>query len=217
MDLNGTPPFAVSGFGASTIQGIVEEGYPVGYLRGAKAIFDAEGKITEIQQLQYLGKPTPDKFGSFGVTLGLGSRVTVTTSGDYQFGAQQQSFDRAFRFLYGVEGTEGYLPAAAVEQYGTRAAVWQLAMNQWVENTDYVAVRALTVDYRLDERFVPRLARDARVSFSVQNPWRWASSNWDPETDLATAGDQGGAAIGGYNYATDSAPRTYLLTLRFGF
>ena len=217
VDLNGTPPFAVSGFGASTVQGIVEEGYPVGYLRGAKAIFDEAGKIVEIQQLQYLGKPTPDRFGSFGVTLGLGSRLTLSTSGDYQFGAQQQSFDRAFRFLYGVEGTEDYLPAAAVEQYGTRAAVWQLAMNRWVENTDYVALRAFTVDYRLEERFLPRLARDARVAFSVQNPWRWASSNWDPETDLATAGDQGGAAIGGYNYATDSAPRTYLLTLRFGF
>ena len=64
---------------------------------------------------------------------------------------------------------------------------------------------------------LPRLAQDARVSFSVSNPWRWASSHWDPETDLATAGEQGGATIGGYNYATDSAPRTYLLTLRFGF
>ena len=73
------------------------------------------------------------------------------------------------------------------------------------------------MDYRLAERFLPPLARDARVSFSVSNPWRWTSSHWDPETDLATASDQGGAAIGGYNYATDSAPRTYLLTLRFGF
>ena len=48
-------------------------------------------------------------------------------------------------------------------------------------------------------------------------PWRWASSTWDPETDLATAGEQGGASVGGYNYSTDSAPRSFLLTLRFGF
>ena len=62
-----------------------------------------------------------------------------------------------------------------------------------------------------------RLATDARVSFSISNPFRWAASRWDPETDLSTAADQGAAAVGGYNYATDSAPRTYLLTLRFGF
>ena len=216
-NLNGAPPFAVSGFGASTVQGIVEEGYPLGYLRGNKAIFDATGKIVDIQQLQYLGKPAPDKFGSFGAMLGIGSRVTLSTSADYQFGAQQQSFDRAFRFLYGVDGTDDYIPAAAVEQYKSRSAVWLLAMNRWVENTDYVAIRTLTVDYRLNERFLPGTATSARIAFSVTNPWRWTSSHWDPETDLATAGDQGGAALGGYNYATDSAPRTFLLTLRFGF
>lgn len=217
IDLGGVPPFAVSGFGASTVQGIVEEGYPVGYLRGAKAVFDAEGKVVEVKPLQYLGKPTPDNFGSFGATLGIGTRLTISTSGDYQFGAQQQSFDRAFRFLYGVPGTEDYVPAAAVTQYGSRAATWLQVMNLWVEDTDYVSLRTLTVDYRVDQRLLPRVARDARVSFSVSNPWRWTSSHWDPETDLATASEQGGAAIGGYNYATDSAPRTYLLTLRFGF
>ncbi|MBC7673037.1 MAG: hypothetical protein H7247_11505, partial [Polaromonas sp.] len=217
LDLHGTAPFAISGYGASTVQGIVEEGYPVGYLRGANAIFGPDGKIIEIKQLQYLGKPTPDKFGSFGATLGLGSRLTLSTSADYQFGAQQQSFDRAFRFLNGVAGTADYVPAAAVTQYGTRAAVWQLVMNQWVENTDYVAIRTLTVDYKLGDRYLPRLVQGARVSFSVSNPRRWASSHWDPETDLATASEQGGAAIGGYNYATDSSPRTFLFTFRRGF
>src|SRR5690606_3599690 len=123
---------------------IVQEGYPIGYLRGNKAIFDESGRIVEIKQLEYLGKPTPDKFGSFGASLGLGSRLTLSSSADYQFGAQQQSFDRAFRFLYGVDGTDDYVPAAAVEQYKTRSAVWQLVMNQWVENTDYVAIRTIT-------------------------------------------------------------------------
>lgn len=216
-DLKGTPPFAISGYSASTVQGIVEEGYPVGYLRGSKAIFGPDGKVVEIQQLAYLGKPSPDKFGSFGANLGIGQRVNISTSADYQFGAQQQSFDRGFRFLYGVEGTDDYVPAAAVEQYGSRAAIWQLVMNKWVENTDYVAIRTITVDYKLPERFLSGVARDGRVAFSVTNPWRWAASHWDPETDLATASEQGGAAVGGYNYATDSAPRTYLLTFRFGF
>lgn len=216
-DLGGIPPFAVSGFGANTVQGMVAEGYPVGYLRGNKATFDAEGKIVNIEQLAYLGKPTPDKFGSFGATLGIGSRLTLSSNADYQFGAQQQSWDRAFRFLYGIPGAQSYFPAAAVEQYGGAASVWQLAMNQWVENTDYVAIRTITVDYKLPERFLPPIATNARVAFSITNPWRWTATDWDPETDLATATEQGGATLGGYNYATDSAPRTYLLTLRFGF
>ncbi len=216
VDLQGTPPFAISGFGANTVQGIVEEGFPIGYLRGNKAVFDANGNITEVLRLQYLGKPTPDRFGSFGGTLGLGERFTLSMGGDYQTGAQQQSFDRAFRFLNGVKGTEGYVPAAAVTQFVTRAAVWQQVMNLWVENTDYVTLRTITADYRISPRLLRGLATDARVGFSVTNPWRWTSSNWDPETDLATAGAQGGAAVGGYNYATDSSPRSFILTFRFG-
>jgi len=218
LRLNGTPPFGISGFGASTVQGVVQEGFPVGYLRGPMAIFDATGRITEVKQLQYLGKPTPDKFGSFSANLGIGKRITVGASGSYQFGAQAHSFDREFRYLYGVKGTENELPAAALAQYNNdRSAIWLLAVNKFVENTDYVALQVLTVDYRVDPRFLPRQAKDMKIAFSVANPWKWASSSFDPETDISSAGEQGGAALGGYNYATDSNPRTFLLTLRFGF
>lgn len=220
MKLGGTPPFAISGYGASTVQGMVQEGYPVGFLRGANAIFDATGKITEIKQLAYLGKPMADKFGSFGTQLGIGSRFTLSMNADYQFGGQTQSFDRAFRYLYGVTGTAGYVPAAALAQApynGSRAAIWQQVMNLWVENSDYVSLRTITADYRVPEKFLPRGAKDMRMSFSVTNPFRWAASSFDPETDLSSALTQGGAAVGGYNYATESSPRSFLLTLRFGF
>jgi hypothetical protein len=117
-----------------------------------------------------------------------------------------------------VKGTEDYVPAAALAQYGgSRSAIWQQVMNLWVENTDYVSIRTITATYNLNSRFLPRLAKDARVGFSVTNPWRWTSSTWDPETDLSSASSQGGVATGGYNYATDSAPRTFLLTFRLGF
>jgi outer membrane receptor protein involved in Fe transport len=220
MKLGGTPPFAISGYGASTVQGMVQEGYPVGFLRGANAIFDATGKITEIKQLAYLGKPMPDKFGSFGAQLGIGSRFTLSMSADYQFGGQTQSFDRAFRYLYGVAGTDGYVPAAALAQApynGSRAAIWQQVMNLWVEKSDYVSVRTITADYRVPGKFLPSVAKDMRMSFSVTNPYRWAASSFDPETDLSSALTQGGAAVGGYNYATESSPRSFILTLRFGF
>ncbi|WP_337171867.1 TonB-dependent receptor [Gemmatimonas aurantiaca] len=219
-NLGGTPPFGISGYGASTVQGMVQEGYPVGFLRGAKAIFNADGSIKEIQELAYLGKPMPDKFGSFGAQIGIGSRLTISTSADYQFGAQAQSFDKAFRYLYGVPGTDGYVPAAALAQApynGSRASIWQRVMNLWVENTDYVAFRTVTIDYRLPEKLLPRGTKDTRASLSIVNPWRWASSSFDPETDLSSATTQGAAAVGGFNYATDGNPRSFLLTLRFGF
>lgn len=162
----------------------------------------------------------PDKFGNFGAQLGIGSRFNVSASADYQFGAQAQSFDKAFRYLYGVPRTENYVPAAALAQApynGSRAAIWQQTMNLWVENTDYVALRSISADYRIPENFLPRGAKDMRASFTVVNPWRWASSSFDPETDLSSATTQGGAAVGGFNYATDGNPRSFLLTLRFGF
>mgnify|MGYP003345928676 CR=1 FL=1 len=45
-------------------------------------------------------------------------------------------------------------PAAAVAQApynGSRAAIWQQTMNLWVENTDYVAFRSLSADYRVPD------------------------------------------------------------------
>jgi hypothetical protein len=161
-----------------------------------------------------------DEFGSFGAQLGIGSRFTLSMSADYQFGGQTQSFDRAFRYLYGVAGTDGYVPAAALAQApynGSRAAIWQQVMNLWVEKSDYVSVRTITADYRVPSKFLPSLAKDMRMSFSVTNPYRWAASSFDPETDLSSALTQGGAAVGGYNYATESSPRSFILTLRFGF
>ncbi len=218
--LGGTPPFAISGFGAATVQGMVQEGFPVGFLRGNRAIFDASGRIVTIERLASLGKPTPDKFGNFGSQIGVGSRVTLSASADYQFGAQAQSFDRAFRYLNNVAGTENYVPPAALAAApynGSRAAIWQQVMNLWVENTDYVALRTLSADYRVPAKFLGAGVNDLRVALTVTNPWRWASSTFDPETDLSSAQSQGAAAVGGFNYATEGNPRSYLLTLRFGF
>jgi outer membrane receptor protein involved in Fe transport len=220
VKMGGTAPFAISGYSASTVQGVVQEGYQVGYLRGLKAEFGADGKITAIKPLSFLGNPTADKFGSFGAQMGIGSRFNFLMSADYQFGAQTHSFDRGFRYLYGLAGTENYVPAAALAQApynGNRALIWSQVQNLWIQNTDYVAIRNLTADYRMPEKLLPRGAKDLRVAFSIANPWRWTASTFDPETDFSSTSVQGGAAVGGFNYATDSSPRTFLLTLRFGF
>jgi hypothetical protein len=219
VDMRGTPPFAIGGLSAGSAQNIVEEGFPVGYLRGSKGVFDASGKVTFVPN-SYLGNPTADKFGSYSALLSVGKRFTFGADGDYQFGAQAVSFDRGFRFLYGVKGTEKDVPAAALAQFNNnRAAMWLNMMNVFTENTDYVVLRHLTVDYLVPPRLIPSRVRvrDAKVQFSVTNPFIWAASSFDPEITLSGATEQGGPAVGGFNYSTESRPRTYMITLRFGF
>ena len=156
---------------------------------------------------------------TFPDPLAVGSHWTFDADGGYQFGAENSSFDKGFRYLYGVAGTENDIPQAALAQYnGVRANIWLLAGNAFIEKTDFVALRHLSVDYRVtDQRFLPPGTKDMRIAFSVTNPFEWAASDFDPQVDLSSAMTQGGAAVGGINYSTDSAPRTFLLTFRFGF
>ncbi|HSJ10582.1 MAG TPA: TonB-dependent receptor [Longimicrobiales bacterium] len=218
LDAGGSPPFALSGLSANTIQGVVAEGMPVGFLRGRKAIFGPDGRIVETIPLQYLGKPHPDKFGNMSATLAIRNNLTLSADGDYQFGASAHSFDRHFRFLYGIKGTENDLPTAALEQYNNvRSAIWLECFNCFIEDTDYVKLRSLTVEYRLPERFIPRPFLNARLGLSATNVVGWAKSTFDPEVDLSGAATQGAAAVGGFNYSTDSAAKSYMLTLRLGF
>ena len=215
-ETGGTPVFNLGGLSERTIQAVVEQGQPVGYLRGARTLFNADGTIQETQFLQYLGKPHPDRFGAMSVQLQLGSRLTLGLDGDYQFGAASHSFDRHFRFLYGLPETA--IPEAAIAQRGNnRNNIWLDVFDRFVESTDYVKLRTLTVDYRLPSRLVPRGANSARLGLAIANPWAWSASTFDPEVDLSGAIGQNAAAVGGFNYSTDSAARSFLFTFGIGF
>ena len=215
VETGGTPVFNLGGLSERTIQAVVEAGQPVGYLRGARTLFNPDGTIRETKYLQYLGKPHPDAFGAFSAQLQVGSSLTLSADADYQFGASSHSFDRHFRFQYGLPET--IVPQAAIDQRGSRANIWLDVFDLFVEKTDYVKMRTLSLDYRLPERFVPRGARSARIGFSVTNPWAWSASSFDPEVDLSGAMTQGAAAVGGFNYSTDSAARSFLLSFGLGF
>lgn len=215
LSTGGTPVFNLGGLSERTIQAVVEEGFPVGYLRGPTAYFNPDGTVREVDYLSYLGKPHPDQFGSFGATVNIGSGLTLSATGDYQFGAQAHSFDRHFRFNYGLPGDN--VPAAAVEAAGGPAGIWLDVFNLFVEDTDFVKLRTLGADYRLPATWTPRGMRDLRVGFQVVNPWGWTTSTFDPETDLSGAIGQGGASVGGFNYSTDTHPRSFLFTFGAGF
>jgi len=215
VDAGGTPVFNLGGMSARTIQAVVEEGFPVGYLRGTKAHFNPDGTLDRVEQLAYLGKPHPDYFGSFSAGLQLGSRLSVSASGDYQFGAQAHSFDRHFRFQYGLPGDN--VPKAAVEAAGGPTGIWLDVFNLFVEDTDYVKLRNVSVDYRIPSRILPLGIRDAHVGFAVTNVLGWAASTFDPEVDLSGGMSQNAAAVGGFNYSTDSMPRSFIVTFGVGF
>ena len=209
-----TPVFNLGGLSERTIQAVVEAGQPVGYLRGSKATFNADGTLQKVELLQYLGKPHPDTFGSMSAQLRLGSRFTVNVDGDYQFGASSHSFDRHFRFQYGLPET--IVPEAAVKAAGGPTGIWLDVFNLFVEKTDYVKLRNLSVEYRLPERLVPRGASSAHQLRGQQSADLGHLQLRSRSGPLGAIG-QGAAAVGGFNYSTDSAARSFLLSIGLGF
>ena len=115
--------------------------------------------------------------------------------------------------------TEGLVPARSV----TLAALGVPGYNffnlagAWVENTDFLKVRQISVSYdvpvRLVERFGSGVIRGFQVQASVSNPFNFASSNFDPEITGAGANSQNGVNVGGFGFGTESPARRFLLTV----
>lgn len=216
VDSGGSPVFQISGFSSSTVQTVVKEGWPVGALRGTKSTLNPDGTIASTQLLQYLGSPLPDQFGSLGLEVSVGDFLSFNASADWQRGAQLHSFNRQFRYLYGIDDPE--LPDALLEQNpGPIRGNWLDLTNFFVEDTDYLRFRTISATYTLPASFASSFARGMDFTLSVHNPIGWWSSSFDPESDHSGAASQGAASVGGFNYASDPAPRTILGTLRVRF
>jgi outer membrane receptor protein involved in Fe transport len=215
-DDGGSPVFALSGFSSSTVQTVVEEGRPVGSIRGTAATLNPDGTIAETQLLQYLGTPLPDRFGSLGLEVTVGDNLRFNADADWQTGAQMHSFNRQFRYLYGIDDPE--LPDALLEQNpGPFRTNWLNLTNFFVEDTDYLRFRNIAVNYTLPQGALGTWADGIDVGLSVRNPIGWWTSSFDPESDHSGAASQGAASVGGFNYASDPAPRTFLTSVRVRF
>lgn len=215
-DAGGSPVFGISGFSSSTVQTVVQEGWPVGALRGTSSTLNADGSIAETQLLQYLGKPLPDKFGSLGFEVTVGDNLRFNADADWQTGAQLHSFNRQFRYLYGIDDPE--LPDALLTANpGPIRGNWLNLTNFFVEDTDYLRFRNIAVNYILPRGTLASWSDGIELGFSVQNPIGWWSSSFDPESDHSGAASQGAASVGGFNYASDPTPRTFLATVRVRF
>lgn len=211
VSTGGAVPFGVGGFSARTIQNIVEEGKPLGYLRGSRAVVNADGSLNRVDYLQDLGASVPNLFGNFDLQLSW-RQLNLTISGDYQAGSYVHSFDRQFRFARGVKDPD--VPEKALEGI-TQAISWLDFTNYFVEKADFLKIRNISLDYTF--AFNSKAIRSLNVGLHLYNPLAFTASKVDPEAVLSGALTQGGVAAGGLNYATFSSPRQYVVSATIAF
>jgi TonB-dependent starch-binding outer membrane protein SusC len=215
-DAGGSPTFGLSGFSSSTVESVVQEGWPVGALRGSVGTLGPDGTITNVELLQYLGKPLPDQFGSLGLEVTAGASLRFNVDADWQRGAQLHSFDRQFRYLYNIP--DPILPQSVQDRYAAnQRSNWLNLTNFFVEDTDYLLIRNVSASYILPQSLVGGFSRGVDLTLQMQNPYGWWTSSFNPETDHSGAATQGGATVGGFNYGSDPAPRTLLASVRVRF
>ncbi|MEN7548397.1 TonB-dependent receptor [Rapidithrix thailandica] len=212
-DAGGAAPFNINGFSPRTIQTVVEEGQPVGYLRGNKGTFSSEGVMTGTEAQANLGTTLPDLFGNLGVDIQF-KRLSVFANADYQAGAYAHSFDRQFRFNYQVSN-EG-IPQAEIDANGRKN--WLNFTDRFVEKTDFLKVRIIGANYTFPKTVLGNYFEQVNLGVSVTNPFNFTSSSFDPEVSQS-GGSQGqnGASTGGIAYGVVSSPRQFIATLKVSF
>lgn len=201
----GAPEFGVGGF--TFLGTFVKEGLPLGYLRGSRPVFDAEGKVISVERNAFLGDTNPDGYGTFGLNFSW-KRLSFFASADYQYGAQAAALDDVLRFFNGVID-EDRIPLAAQSTNFTDLA------GVWIEDTDFIKVRNIGLAYNFNVANM-RL-RKLEIGFNMRNPIVWGTATFDPEITGAGITAQDGFASGGFGYGTESVPKEFLLSLRLGF
>ena len=219
VDSGAAPEFVLGGF--TFLGSWVSEGQPVGYFRGDQPTYDEDGFVESIETNTVLGDPNPDQFGSLTLT-GRYRGLSVRATADYQLGAQGAAVTDVLRTIGGIPPDEGRFPnpndeevAPAVQQlFAGEVSFFGLA-GSWVENNDYLKVRNITANYRLPDNLLPSQVRSIRVGASIQNPFNFVSSTFDPEiTGSQTAA---GTVGGSFGYRTTSPPRRFIFSLNIGF
>lgn len=209
----GNAPFNLNGFSERTIQTVVQEGHPVGFIRSSYGTFGADGVMDSSTPLQFLGSTIPDLFGSMGINFQY-KDLNVFANADYQSGAYASNWDRQFRFNYGA-GNAG-IPQGEIDANGRMN--WLNFTNMFIEKTDFIKVRSIGASYLFRGPTLGKTIKNLSLGFSVTNPFNFASSSFDPEnTTSGSAQGQGGATTGGISYATYSAPRQFLGSVKVNF
>lgn len=210
LSTGGTVPFAIGGFSSRTVQTVVEEGKPVGFIRGSKAVLNEDGSLKEVLELQDLGTTIPTLYGNFSLNVDY-KNLSFFVSGDYQAGSYVHSFDRQFRFAKGLKDPS--IPDKALEGT-TQGAAWLNFTNFFVEKADYLKIRNIGAYYTVKPK---RYLKEICFGFNVYNPFSFTAASVDPEALLSGARSQGAVATGGLNYSSYSTPRQYIGSVKVNF
>jgi len=205
VDNGGLPEFVVGGF--TFLGSFVNEGQPLGYFRGGNPIFDDEGFVTDVERNAFLGDPNPDGYGNLGLDFAW-KGFSLFASADYQYGAQGVNVDDVLRFFGGIND-EGRIPENAA---GT--SFFDLA-GVWVEDADFFKVRNIGLSYNFDTANIPALSR-LQLGVNLRNPIVRSSASFDPEITGSGIAEQGGFAVGGFGFGTESAPKQVIFSLKIG-
>jgi len=221
LESGGATTFAIGGFGSNSIQSVVTQGEAVGYLRGTCSELQADGTV-KTEKLQFLGNTMPTCFGTLSLHLRWRD-LNVYAGGDYQTGAYVHSYDAQFRFRNGMK--DDRIPDEILMAMGMAAdgsnrwkvqkSNWTNLTNYFVYRSDFLKVRNISIDYTF--RHPIKWVREVNVGFNVVNPFTITDCPVDPETTVSSTLSQGAVATGGFNYATYSAPRQFLGTVKVTF
>ncbi|RRQ50715.1 TonB-dependent receptor [Maribacter algicola] len=204
-DAGGAPAFVVGGF--TVLGSVVEEGQSLGYLRGTVAVLQDDGTYT-FEPNTALGDTFAPNFGSMGFNYTWGNFNLFATA-DYQFGGQITDLSFLLRHLRGTDDTgipEDLIGTTSPFNY----------VNFFVFDNDFLKVRNIGASYNLGDIAKP-LFSNIRLGLNVTNPFNWTAGTFDPETTGSGISAQNGFASGGFAYGTESAPRTYIASMRFEF
>lgn len=213
LSSGGVAPFNINGFSARTIQTVVQEGFPVGFIRGNYGTFNKDGVLENTVAQSYLGTTIPDLFGSMGLNVQY-RNFQLFANADYQAGAYANNWDAQFRFNYGAANSG--IPQGEIDKNGRLN--WLSFTNMFIEKTDFIKVRTIGLLYTLKSASRTSAIKGLTIGLSAVNPLNFASSSFDPEATISGAAQgQGGATTGGISYATYSAPRQFIGSVRFNF
>jgi len=209
----GAPAFALNGLSSRTIQILVKQGYPVGYISGNYGIFNTDGTLKDYTPQEFLGSTIPTLTGSFGLNMRY-KNLSFYANADYQEGGYLDNWDKQFRFNYGAATSD--VPAAEIAKNGT--SNWLNFSQLFVEKSDFLKIRTIGFVYAINSKSLGNLLKSTSIGINAVNPFNFTASASDPEAVMpGGAQGQGAATTGGLNYANYSAPRQFILSVKINF
>ena len=187
-----------------------QEGYPIAALwHRIFEGYDADGNPIYSSQDIYLGRTTPNFWGSFRTTLTLFKRVTVSGLFDWSKGAYMYNNSKRFQVIFDsgvVIPTGADVPPELNPSYN----------GNFVEKADFARFREISVAYRFPQALLGSmpLVRGASLSVAARNIALFSDySGADPEVN-----SYGQANLArGEDFFTLPQARSFISTLKVEF